>query len=104
MGEAKELIVGSQDVSAPGSESILGQLNSVLDDIDSALQVKLGDLHTEGASARVENHYKIGLLRGADTLIRRAVAMIEDAYVEPAADDFSDSLIASEETDDAPDA
>lgn len=92
MGEAKLIVKGDSNDESVARDSVLGLLDDVLDDIDSALQVKLNDLFSEGKEKSAENHYKIGLMRGADALIRRAVAMLEDCYAPlDTPDEFADS-------------
>jgi hypothetical protein len=56
---------------------VLGELSQTVDQLDRAIEVKLIDLDNEPTSI-AENHVKLGLLRGASALIRRAKAMLED--------------------------
>lgn len=87
MGDARDLVRGSRGAADP--DSIIGKLEEVLDDIDSALQIKEQDLFGE-PGAEPQNHYKLGLLKGADSLIRRAQAMLED-YDTFIAEDFEEA-------------
>lgn len=87
MGEAKE-IVGEKkgkvfDFSKPkqGDKSPLGvieRLAGMIEDLDRAIEVKQHDLEVEGTSQAPENHFKLGILRAADSLLRRAQAALED--------------------------
>jgi len=56
---------------------VLGDLVQTVDQLDRAIEVKLVDLDNEPTQI-AENHVKLGLLRGACALIRRAKAMLED--------------------------
>ena len=69
-----------QDVIAKAS--VIEHLTEVIDDLDRAIQVKQDDVHTEGKALAPENHYKLGILKGADSLIRRARAMLQDYGVD----------------------
>lgn len=96
MGEAKD-IVGTpkeeykaprkskknlDDVHIPGTRAakagVIAVLTDVIDDLDRAIQVKQQDLSMEGHGMVPENHYKLGILKGADSLVRRARAMLQD--------------------------
>lgn len=90
MGEAKDIVgtpkdeykrpIPATDVAGikPKPGSVISTLTVVIDDLDRAIQVKQGDLTSEGHSMVPENHYKLGILKGADSLIRRARAMLQD--------------------------
>ncbi len=56
---------------------VLKELAGMTDRLDRAIEVKLVDLDNEPTQI-AENHVKLGLLRGATALIRRAKAMLED--------------------------
>lgn len=99
MGEAKET-VGTKKKSSPvkavkdvGDTSIMDLLGDAIDKLDDAVGVKQKDLTTEGDALAAENHFKLGMLKGADSLIRRARAMLEDygsdldADLDPTFDD-----------------
>lgn len=80
MGEAKD-IVGKHDHFPEPSEvggSVIARLGGMIEDLDRAMQVKEHDLSVEGDALRAENHYKLGILKGADSLLRRARAMLQD--------------------------
>jgi len=87
MGEAKEIVGSPKDEYKPAQDvvgikpkpgSVISTLTSLIDDLDRAIQVKQGDLTSEGHGMVPENHYKLGILKGADSLIRRARAMLQD--------------------------
>ena len=90
MGEAKE-IVGSEKRKAPitdiGSKrktggmaagSVIERCSGMIDDLDRAIEIKQHDLDVEGTSMAPENHFKLGVLKAADSLLRRARAILED--------------------------
>jgi|MudIll2142460700_1097286.scaffolds.fasta_scaffold00224_8 hypothetical protein len=58
--------------------SVITDLSLTIDKLDRALQVKQQDIHTEGRAMVAENHYKLGILQGALSLLRRARAMLQD--------------------------
>jgi len=70
------------DVHVPGTRAakagVVAVLTDVIDDLDRAIQVKQNDLSVEGHGMVPENHYKLGILKGADSLMRRARAMLQD--------------------------
>jgi hypothetical protein len=72
----RERKLGALPEKAKGS-GVLKELSSVTDRLDRAIEVKLVDLDNEPTQI-AENHLKLGLLRGATALIRRAKAMLED--------------------------
>jgi len=83
MGEAKEIVGKPYDDHFPApvgvaAGSVIQRMSLMVDDIDRAIQVKEHDLSVEGKNNFAENHYKIGILKGADSLIRRARAMLQD--------------------------
>jgi hypothetical protein len=78
MGEAKEIIEGKPSVSKSAKQPVIKQLEEIIDDIGDAIDVKLNDLDVEGHAQMAENHFKLGILRAADSLIRRAKALLED--------------------------
>jgi hypothetical protein len=59
-------------------KSIITLLTMVIDLLDQAIQTKQQDLHAEGKLAWAENHLKLGLLKAADSLVRRARALLQD--------------------------
>lgn len=58
--------------------SVITDLSLTIDKLDRALEVKQQDIHTEGRSQVAENHYKLGILQGSISLLRRARAMLQD--------------------------
>jgi hypothetical protein len=84
MGEASELVGKAKDdhfpvpVGSNGTTSIISRMTSVIDDLDRAVQVKEHDFAVEGSAAKAENHFKLGMLRAADSLTRRARAILQD--------------------------
>jgi hypothetical protein len=50
----------------------------MIDDLDRAIEIKQHDLGVEGPSMAPENHFKLGVLKAADSLLRRARAILED--------------------------
>jgi hypothetical protein len=87
MGEAREIVGTPKDeYPQPARKdgvtsvrvTVLSQLTETIDDLDRAIRVKQKDLTSEGHSAVPENHYKLGILKGADSLVRRARAMLQD--------------------------
>lgn len=80
MGEASD-IVGKHDHFPKPAEvggSVIARIGGMIEDLDRAMQVKEHDLAVEGDALRAENHYKLGILKGADSLLRRARAMLQD--------------------------
>jgi hypothetical protein len=86
MGEAKDIVGSPKDEYKPRSpisiktdgSGVIARLTIVIDDLDRAIQVKQQDLTSEGHGLVPENHYKLGILKGADSLVRRARAMLQD--------------------------
>lgn len=83
MGEAKDIVGKPHDDhfpmpagSAPGS--VIQRMGAMIDDTDRAIQVKEHDLIVEGPKHYAENHYKLGILKAADSLMRRARALLQD--------------------------
>lgn len=76
MGEAKEIIEGSCFENS--GVSTIDKLSEVIDDLDQATGVKLEDLENEGPERKAENHFKLGILRASESLVRRAKALLED--------------------------
>ena len=70
----------AQDVIAKAS--VIEHLTEVIDDLDRAIQVKQKDLTSEGHGMVPENHYKLGILKVADSHIRRARAALQDYGVD----------------------
>lgn len=99
MGEAKNIVQGKAPVGTADPDSVIGKLEEVLDDIDTAIQIKQHDCFSEGPEMKAENHFKIGLLRGADGLMRRAQAMLED-YGEGLKDDTDSGYVDDAEAED----
>jgi hypothetical protein len=58
--------------------SVITDLSVTIDKLDRALQVKQQDIHSEGRAMVAENHYKLGILQGSISLLRRARAMLQD--------------------------
>lgn len=58
--------------------SVITDLSVTIDKLDRALEVKQQDIHREGRAMVAENHYKLGILQGAISLLRRARAMLQD--------------------------
>ena len=87
MGEAKEL-VGTPSTIPPRAKrtptpagdriSIIERLEQSIEDLDKAITVKQADLLSEGKGSRAENHYKLGILRATDSLLRRAAVALKD--------------------------
>lgn len=67
MGKAKAIIM----------DTVLDNLKTALDDLDSAINQKQRDF-SEEPKAEAENHYKLGILSAAEILVRRAHATLED--------------------------
>lgn len=78
---------------ASGS-GVLGDLVGITDRLDRAIEVKTVDLDNEPTQI-AENHVKLGLLRGASSLVRRAKAMLED-YGKDLSDDMDPDFDAEE--------
>lgn len=87
MGEAKEMVgspvpkpampsIGCK--SRTSQSSIIDRLDEIQDDLDKAIEIKQHDLLTEGKGSRAENHFKLGILKAADSMVRRAKAALED--------------------------
>lgn len=82
MGEAKSIVQG--DVKTPQAGviefkgGILEKITSCLEDIDRAIEIKQNDLEKEGPELRAENHYKLMLLRMAETALLRTKVVLED--------------------------
>lgn len=85
----RKLQVGSRARAGAGT-GVLGDLSTMVDRLDRAIEVKLQDLDNE-PTAIAENHVKLGLLRGSSALIRRAKAMLED-YGRDLADDMDPAV------------
>lgn len=79
MGEAKD-IVGTKEGSMKIGDkySVIDKLEEVIEDLDRANDIKQHDLGIEGKEFAAENNFKLGILRAADSLVRRAKAMLED--------------------------
>jgi hypothetical protein len=88
VGEAKE-IVGKKDKiinlskrrktkSHFGDRTVIERLSKMIEDLDRAIEAKQHDLDVEGTAQAPENHFKLGVLRASDSLIRRAKALLED--------------------------
>jgi hypothetical protein len=58
--------------------SVITDLSLTIDKLDRALEVKQQDIHSEGRAMVAENHYKLGILQGSISLLRRARAMLQD--------------------------
>ena len=87
----RRLQVGSRAGAGAGAGAgVLGDLSTMVDRLDRAIEVKLQDLDNE-PTAIAENHVKLGLLRGSSALIRRAKAMLED-YGRDLADDMDPAV------------
>lgn len=87
MGEAKEIVGSARREYTPEGKpglslAVIPRLTGIIDDLDLAITVKQNDLAAEGHSAVPENHYKLGILKGADSLVRRARAMLEDYGID----------------------
>lgn len=84
MGEASDLVGKAKDdhfpvpVGSNGTTSIISRMTAVIDDLDRAIQVKEHDFMVEGTASKAENHFKLGMLRAADSLTRRARAILQD--------------------------
>lgn len=86
MGQASSIVNGPGqskalppfDPDQPAHGGVIRQLTHITDDLDLAISTKEHDLQHEGNSLAAENHYKLGILRGATALIRRAKAILED--------------------------
>jgi hypothetical protein len=88
MGEAKDIVGGKEgkvldltkkrESISSEEGGVIGRLTGVIEDLDHAIEVKQHDLGVEGTAQAPENHYKLGVLRAADSLIRRARALLED--------------------------
>lgn len=91
MGEAKEIvgtkkkkdqkvvsISSKRKTGGMAAGSVIERLSGMIDDLDRAIEIKQHDLDVEGPSMAPENHYKLGVLRAADSMIRRARALLED--------------------------
>ena len=93
MGVARDLVGQPGDECAPPQPaapsakpqrstitagSIIARATALIDDLDRCIQVKQKDLEAEGRPLAAENHYKLGILKGADSLLRRARAMLQD--------------------------
>lgn len=96
MGEAKDIVKGAApnarraDVHEDG---LLGQLTEVIELLDEAIEIKQQDLAAEGSAALAENHFKLGLLQGSMSLLRRSRAMLEDyGSIEEANDDAEETF------------
>jgi hypothetical protein len=88
MGEAKEIVGSKKDKIIDLSKrrkaesfedgTVLDRITSMIEDLDRAIEVKQHDLDVEGTAQAPENHFKLGILRASDSLLRRARAMLED--------------------------
>ena len=79
MGEAKNIIQGPEN--SPGISDgypTIHKLCEIIDDLDRAIDIKLQDLDGEGTAQKAENHFKLGILRASESLVRRAKALLED--------------------------
>lgn len=92
MGEAKEIVGAPARKSKHSSQSdgdlgfssddclshsaVIPKLESVIDNLDKAISIKQEDLLGEGDALKAENHYKLGILKAADSLIRRAKELL----------------------------
>lgn len=77
MGEAKQIVEGPANMITDGIP-VIDKVDSAIDDIDRAIEIKLHDLDVEGTDSKAENHFKLGILRAADSLLRRAAALLKD--------------------------
>ncbi len=83
MGEAKDIVGKPSDdhfppPAGPVTGSVIQRLTSMIDDVDRAIQVKEHDLTVEGPNHYAENHYKLGILKASDSMLRRVRAMLQD--------------------------
>ena len=89
MGEAKDIVGQKRDKVVDMSSkrrrsgsfedgTVVARLTGMVEDLDRAIEVKQHDLDVEGTAQAPENHFKLGILRASDSLIRRARALLED--------------------------
>ena len=75
MGEAKNIVGVEED--PPDTGTVIADLGNIIDRIDKAIEIKQQDLADEEGEECV-NHFKLGILKAADALVRRAKAALED--------------------------
>lgn len=92
-------ITGIKALYREQGKSILSRLEGILSDLDKTIQIKEKDLFTEGRSKTTENHYKLGILKGTESLIRRAHALLEE-YDKKEEDEEKDIVDEEDEDED----